>query len=1306
MVSRRVLLWTNRLLWTVLVGAILALGTLVSLGRYYLPYVEQNQAALLAELNRRSGLHIAAGHVRAYWQHLSPHLVVDDFRLYNPQQPDEAVLRIAHAELRLGLFRSIHGGTVAISKLDGSGVHVALDEVELGRWRLRGFAGGGGNVQRIADLLLAIYRADVRDSRIDLRFFGGGEAQLAGTELRLERAGDFRRLNLALTVADRAAPLTVVVEASGDPRRTDSFTARGHAAFSGLDLTPLLPAARAFGADLRYGRIDGEAWLDWRPRADIELRGRVALPEVDLAALTGRQLAPLREATAEFVVRDRDGRRQLWLPRLTLHWGEQALDLSRLTVIADPAAPNLLQFAMPELQLVPLRTALQAAVELSDPQRAALEQLAPAGALRNVRLSVPNAPGHADLFRLRAEIVDASVGAWHGAPGAMGVNGYVEAGLRDGTVDLDATDMQLAFPRVYREPLRFASVRGQVGWRIEADRVLVDSGPIRTTSDAGPATALFGLDLPNDHREPPQMTLLVGLRDSGAQYRDRFIPYTLAPTLLDWLGDAVQGGRVPAGGFVWRGALAGADHFAHTVQLFLDVRDGRLRYQPDWPLLEDIRAAVWVDDEELLVQSPSARTFRQIATRDVEVAMHHEGDGSWLTVRGDVAAQDDDVLRLLRESPLREKVGAVIDQWGWRGPVDARLDLGFALGDAGRAQELRVDTELQGGELLLADQSLRLTGVRGPLRYRSESGLQSPGIAASWYGRPLQARVDPDGQDALRIRVEGRVGATDLGDWLQQPRLFERIAGETAFGVDLRIDGPRSELAIGSTLEGIAIGLPPPYAKPAEAALPFDLRLSFGDDRTLAAALGDWADLQLQWIEATLDSGVLRLGKTGRQAPAPGRLVLTGAVERVDFEDWRDLLAEFDGKAKGDSEPEAGAVEEPGTSTLALQLRDLQIGEALVVGQSLRNLNLSGQRDAKGWALRARADNAAGSVALPVSAADPWQLHLDYLHLPPPAAPGTTAGALADVDPANTIPVDLRIDRLWRGDEEWGWVALQLRPLDGGMQARAVTGELRGIAIGPREAGPATLTWTRRDGVDHTQFSGRLGVSDIGPVLERFRFEKALTSKSGRLDAEVGWAGRPDQMKLKAIDGTAQLRFDDGRFLKASGSTAGALKVVGIFNFANFLRRLQLDFSDVFKNGVSFDSLEGGFALQQGIVQTTAPIEIKSPSSGFRLAGNIDFNTDQTDMELIATLPVARNLPWVAALAGGLPAAAGVYVASKIFEDQVDKIASVAYDIHGPWTDPQTKLKRVFDDELPRDATSKGAARQPAQQRGGTENKQ
>ncbi len=68
------------------------------------------------------------------------------------------------------------------------------------------------------------------------------------------------------------------------------------------------------------------------------------------------------------------------------------------------------------------------------------------------------------------------------------------------------------------------------------------------------------------------------------------------------------------------------------------------------------------------------------------------------------------------------------------------------------------------------------------------------------------------------------------------------------------------------------------------------------------------------------------------------------------------------------------------------------------------------------------------------------------------------------------------------------------------------------------------------------------------------------------------------------------------------------------------------------------------------------------------------------DGELVATLPVASNLPWVAALAGGLPVAAGVFVVSKVFEKQFDVLSSAVYRLEGSWDDPEVSFDRIWDD--------------------------
>ena len=95
-------------------------------------------------------------------------------------------------------------------------------------------------------------------------------------------------------------------------------------------------------------------------------------------------------------------------------------------------------------------------------------------------------------------------------------------------------------------------------------------------------------------------------------------------------------------------------------------------------------------------------------------------------------------------------------------------------------------------------------------------------------------------------------------------------------------------------------------------------------------------------------------------------------------------------------------------------------------------------------------------------------------------------------------------------------------------------------------------------------------------------------------------------------------------------------------------------------------------------------IDVNGASSGFRFTGLVDLDNapepQTVDGELVVTLQVAKNLPWVAALAAGLPVAAGVFVVSKVFEKQVNRFSSGVYSITGNLDDPEVAFDRVFDD--------------------------
>jgi uncharacterized protein YhdP len=111
---------------------------------------------------------------------------------------------------------------------------------------------------------------------------------------------------------------------------------------------------------------------------------------------------------------------------------------------------------------------------------------------------------------------------------------------------------------------------------------------------------------------------------------------------------------------------------------------------------------------------------------------------------------------------------------------------------------------------------------------------------------------------------------------------------------------------------------------------------------------------------------------------------------------------------------------------------------------------------------------------------------------------------------------------------------------------------------------------------------------------------------------------------------------------------------------------------------VPFDDLELKANTSLGLIDVST-LSVQSSASHFQFGGQANLLDESLEGDLIATLPVANNLPWLAALTGGLPAAAGVYVISKIFEKQVDKFSSAVYRISGTWQEPVLKFDRLFD---------------------------
>ncbi len=1293
--------WFNRMLWTVIVTVLVLTATYVSLGRYYIDYVDDFQPQLVSRFKEATGLPVSVGKLYGYWSFLSPVITLEEVVLNSPD--GDSVLSINSVSFQLDVLNTIRQRTIQANRLFIDGVNTDVEEASPGNWSLRGYPVGqsqadaeeGFDLDAIIDLILSVDGARLTDANIVTYQFDGDAALLLISELSLRHEDNFRRLKLLAALDDEENPFSAIIETNGDPREVEEFSAKAHIKFDDVDFSSQLPTLRGLGIDLQQAKIDSELWLDLRPGAELSAHGVMSTPYLDIAALggvgDGTDLAPVEALELSFhVERTEDADWQIWIPKFEFSWQDKAFDFHQL--IAEIEA-EYAYLRMASLSLDTARDQLLSLEMLPDRAKQILEALSPAGELTSVhiQLSRPNVDesetGGINDFSLRANLDDVAVQSWRGSPVAKGVAGYLEVKPRSGMVELDAENLSMHFPHVYHHELLFGKALAQLTWQVDQERILVNSGEIHIQGEYGPAVGLLGLNLPlKKEFGYPQMDLAIGITGFDASYRNLFIPHTLNKDFLQWMENSVPEGRVNKGGFVFRGSLQKVGGLNRTVQLFLDVENTTLDYNSEWPVLTDIEGTVLVDDVDVVVTANSAKVY-DLDVANTVVNVNRDQQGMWLTINAEAKGNSADALKVVNESYLATVVGDTFKTWQLQGDVSTALKLGIPLAGNPRANEIDVNVQLANSELKIPDYNVSFENIIGPLTYHSDRGIDSTGITAELYGKAVSVTVRQNNNE-IDVDMSGRVAMSDVATWSQQPAMTF-VQGETDFKANIHVE-PNAEnganvFTVRSNLKGVSVDLPAPFNKSVESEQAFQLQQTLSAESELQMLWQDLAELHIQFDQGEALGALVVVGEADqgvdRDSVADNQVTFTGSLPFFDLDEWLPVFDRYQVAVDELGDGEHDNVEDQADARVGA--RQLHIKKAIALEQEFDEVTVGLEQGDEHWTLSA--DNAmlAGSIVFFDDDAKPMQVQLERLSLPVETVSGDSEsdgeGGLAGIDPVahSGLAVDVAVADLSIGETGWGSISFELRGISNGLLFNNLAGNIRGITMTADE--PLGFEWLKEGDIEQSRLYGDFRFKDLGRVIQQWGYERFIVTDRGQVSLDLTWQGRPDEWQLNISEGPLYVKLDDGRFLGASDAATGALKVVGIVNLTNILRRLQLDFSDLSKSGISFDRIEGETILSNRELIIVDDVLIKSPSSRFHLYGSADLDQSLLDMELIVTLPVANNLPWIAALAGGLPTAAGVYVASKIFEKQVDQLSSAVYTVQGDWNEPELAFSRVFD---------------------------
>jgi uncharacterized protein YhdP len=268
---------------------------------------------------------------------------------------------------------------------------------------------------------------------------------------------------------------------------------------------------------------------------------------------------------------------------------------------------------------------------------------------------------------------------------------------------------------------------------------------------------------------------------------------------------------------------------------------------------------------------------------------------------------------------------------------------------------------------------------------------------------------------------------------------------------------------------------------------------------------------------------------------------------------------------------------------------------------------------------------------------------------------------------ATALPaLDLVVDNLvWKG-LAFGKVEMRAEPEpDGGWK-------LHNLSMRNPD-GTLTVegTYNADEFSPRTDVSIKLEFPNAGKALARFGYPDTVKNGSGTLVGGLWWAGALDEFSYAGLNGWFNLNMGKGQFLKVD---PGIGRLIGILSLQALPSRIALDFTDVFSDGLAFDNITGTVQMKQGVMETNDFL-IGGVSAKVAMQGQVDLQHETQNLHVRVMPVMGSSVSLLSAFAAGPIIGGGIFLASKILNDPLDKLVSFEYDITGTWTDPTVTKK-------------------------------
>lgn len=1252
-------MWLVNKLWLSLAVLLVLAAVMMSALRYALPHIPDVSAQLEQQLQQRLQQPVEIQSLALSWHRQGPAIKVTGIQLV--QQADSPItVDVGTISVVLDFWQSVLQQKLIAQAfiLDQASVDIDLRALQDTRQDL--------NLKQLESLLLQqLERFSLTNSELNITNLAGVTRSVVIERLswlnqgqRHQGVGQFRVRDVTRNSLD------FIIQLQGNDLNT--IDGQLYVDSRQVDISPWLEQ-RIPTIDITESSVNFTSWLTL---VDGNISsGLLQLRDNRIAGLLNQQPVQLHLQQGQVAIEPQAAGWLLNVQPLTLTLNEQKMALPRIAWLSQPQAQQISASGMPLHDMMPVLLPL-----ITEQQNPWAERLTQSDWQLPVDIWLQQQDNGDFWWRIASDAVQ--IDDVEQLPRLQNLALQVSGNnLSHGTWQVHGDNTQITSEWLSQDPWQVDQLVFAGSWQQGADDWWLSVADSRLQVD--------DLQLQFNAKITGQRQATAPTIHLHAQSQQAFNVATARKLLPDIMGDGVKsylhdallGGRAEGVEVLWRGPL---NHFPETDMqgLFnarVDFAHLDYQFQPDWPALVNTPVRLDFYQTGLFMFSDAGQlmdaSLQQVNAQIPDLTNASKG----LQLTSSVQGPATSLAPIFAASPLTA-VSETLQQVQPQQPVSGSFSLDIPF-DESRPVGVEVNADLAGQSVHVS--AIEQTfGVREGVLKIANDKVSTEGFVLDWYGRPIQTAVNGSSEaeryqltvdTSIDWQVEPLLNALPSQGW--QKYFYGAINGAGSLSLTLA-DEITTSWQSQYDLTGLQSNLPAPLSK--EFGENWQLRIDLqgdADQLQLTADIGERLSWQSQWQPGATEwqSALLSLGKPKaeqrQQLPQTQALTILANVPQVNVGEWYDLIY-FLQQSSSNGQAQAGLSFTPG-------LIKLTTPEIRWAGQRFVDAEVEIWPQQQGWFGRAYANDAALEVSLPNDfTQQPIVVDADYLQLSSDLGDVATNTLRQRENPwqwVKRLPaMNIRCKTCKVDDKRFVDVVADLRPAEEGIELTSFTANSNQSQL------QASGYWLITDDAPVTQVSGNLQSDDFGDLLRQYGLETAIRDSSADIAFGFNWQGHPHQPDLNSLGGSLEWQLGKGYLAEVSD---GGARLFSVLSLDGILRKLTLDFRDIFSQGMFYTDLTGSVQLDQGIA-TTADTQLLGSAGNMDIQGTTNLVTNELDYQLSYAPKVTSSLPVILAWMVNPPSGLAALLIDKVLQD-AEVISQLRYHVSGTIDDPQvTEVER------------------------------